>query len=153
MSVRKIPSESPCPVARALDILGDRWALMIVRDAFDGIRRFGQFQESLGIARNILTDRLRQLTAAGILDMVPASDGSSYQEYVLTPKGNDLFPVIVMLRQWGERYLFVRGEKHSVLIDGTSGKPVPTITLRNIEGEPLVADQTWVRKVGARSPT
>jgi DNA-binding HxlR family transcriptional regulator len=148
MVLRKIQSDSPCPVARALDIVGDRWTLMIVRDAFDGIRRFGQFQESLGIARNILTDRLKLLTAAGILDVVPASDGSLYQEYVLTPKGNDLFPVIVTLRQWGEGYLFVRGEKHSVLIDRATGKPVSTVALRNTEGKSLAADQTWVRKVG-----
>jgi DNA-binding HxlR family transcriptional regulator len=72
-----------------------------VRDAFDGMRRFGEFQESLGIARNILTDRLRLLVEAGVLDVAPASDGTAYQEYVLTPKGEALFPVIVTLRQWG----------------------------------------------------
>jgi DNA-binding HxlR family transcriptional regulator len=71
-----------------------------VRDAFDGMRRFGEFQESLGIARNIPTDRLRLLVQAGVLDVVPASDGTAYQEYVLRPKGEALFPVIVTLRQW-----------------------------------------------------
>lgn len=65
MAARKSLADSSCPVARAIDIVGDRWALLIVRDAFDGVRRFGQFQESLDIARNILTDRLRRLVEAG----------------------------------------------------------------------------------------
>ena len=69
------------------------------------------FQESLGIARNILTDRLRLLTEAGVLDMVPASDGSAYQEYALTPKGEALFPVMLTLRQWGEGNLFAKRGK------------------------------------------
>ena len=106
MAARKSLADSSCPVARAIDIVGDRWALLIVRDAFDGVRRFGQFQESLDIARNILTDRLRRLVEAGVLEVVAASDGSAYQEYILTPKGEALFPVIVTLRQWGEGYLF-----------------------------------------------
>ena len=88
-----------CPVARALDAIGDWWSLLIVRDAFDGVRRFGEFQKSLGVAKNILSDRLRTLVAHDILAAVPASDGSAYQEYVLTEKGQALFPVIVGLRQ------------------------------------------------------
>ncbi len=97
---------------RACEPLGKRLPdSAIVRDAFDGVRRFGAFQESLDIARNILTDRLRLLVEAGVLDVVPASDGSAYQEYVLKPKGEALFPVIVTLRKWGEANLFARGEK------------------------------------------
>ena len=69
-----------CPVARSVDIVGDRWSLLIVRDAFDGMRRFGDFQRSLGVARNILSDRLRKLVEAGVLDMQAASDGTAYQE-------------------------------------------------------------------------
>ncbi|WP_213777960.1 helix-turn-helix domain-containing protein [Caballeronia sp. dw_276] len=147
MARGKSPADSSCPVARALDVVGDRWSLLIIRDAFDGIRRFGEFQESLLIARNILTDRLKQLVESGLLDCVPASDGSAYWEYVLTPKGKALFPVIVTLRQWGEGNLFERGEKHSVLIDRANGKPVPKLAIKNAEGKALAAEGTFVKKV------
>ncbi|MDR5799932.1 MULTISPECIES: helix-turn-helix domain-containing protein [unclassified Caballeronia] len=147
MAQRKSLADSSCPVARALDIVGERWALLIVRDAFDGVRRFGEFQESLGIARNILADRLRLLVDAAVLEVVPASDGSAYQEYALTPKGEALFPVIVTLRQWGEANLFARGEKHSQLIDRASGKPVAKLTLRTASGIAPAARGTYVKKV------
>src|ERR1700742_3605508 len=106
MAKRKSLADSACPVARSLDIVGDRWSMLIVRDAFDGIRRFGEFEASLGIARNVLTDRLRRLVEENVFELVPASDGSAYQEYQLTSRGEALFPVIVMLRQWGEANLF-----------------------------------------------
>ncbi len=82
MPPRKPLSKEPCPVARTVDLIGDRWSLLIVRDAFDGIRRFGDFQQSLGMARNMLTDRLQKLVGAGILARQDASDGTAYQEYV-----------------------------------------------------------------------
>ncbi len=150
MGTRKTLSDSSCPVGRALEIVGDRWALLIVRDAFDGTRRFGQFQENLEIARNILSDRLKLLVGAGVLDVVPASDGSAYQEYALTPKGNALFPVIVALRQWGEATLFQRGEKHSRLIDRASARPVPKMVLRDAAGKALDPGETQVRKRAAK---
>src|SRR6202000_957697 len=93
-----------CPVARAVDAVGDWWALLIIRDAFLGKRRFGEFQKSLGAAKNILTPRLRALVDDGILTTVPASDGSAYHDYVLTPKGRGVFPVLVALRQWSEEF-------------------------------------------------
>lgn len=137
----------PCPVARGVDLVGDHWVLLIVRDAFDGVRRFGDFQRSLGVARNILSDRLRALVEDGILASQPASDGSAYEEYVLTPKGADLFPVIVALRQWGERHLFARGEAHSVLVHRATGKEVGALALRTAGGQALTAAETFVRKV------
>jgi DNA-binding HxlR family transcriptional regulator len=79
--------ESTCPVARSLDIIGDWWSLLIVRDALRGVKRFGEFQKSLGIAKNMLTARLKLLVEEGILTLQPASDGSAWQEYVLTDKG------------------------------------------------------------------
>jgi DNA-binding HxlR family transcriptional regulator len=82
--------------------VGDWWSLLIVRDAFAGRRRFGEFQRGLGIAKNILTDRLRRLAADGVLEQVPTSDGSAFMEYVLTEKGRGLFLVVVALGQWGE---------------------------------------------------
>ena len=83
--------EADCPVARALDAIGDWWSLLIIRDAFDGLRRFNEIQANLGIAKGMLSTRLRDLVARGVLDVAPASDGSAYQEYVLTQKGRDLF--------------------------------------------------------------
>ncbi|HEV7776848.1 MAG TPA: helix-turn-helix domain-containing protein [Luteibacter sp.] len=139
------PGET-CPVARSVDVVGDRWSLLIVRDVFDGIHRFGDFQRSLGVARNILTDRLRRLTEADVLEMQPASDGTAYQEYVLTAKGNSLFPVVVALRQWGEQHLFARGERHSLLIDKTTGKPVPFMAPQSSRNKVLEPGQTEVSK-------
>lgn len=137
-----------CPVARSLDVIGDWWSLLIVRDAFDGLRRFGEFQRSLGLAKNILADRLRTLLAHGILEQVPASDGSAYQEYVLTPKGRALFPVVVGLRQWGEAFFYGAGEPHSVLVDSKAGKPVRPLEVRAEDGRLLGPDDAVVKKVG-----
>ena len=109
MVKRTSHSDASCPVARPLDAIGDWWSLLIIRDAFDGLRRFGEFQKSLGLAKNILAARLRNLSEHGILDTAPASDGSAYQEYVLTKKGLALFPLLVALRQWGEEYFFQSG--------------------------------------------
>ncbi len=98
-----------CPSARALDVIGDWWSLLIVREAFDGVTRFSAFQKNLGIARNILSDRLRKLTGEEIMESVPDPNGGAHQEYRLTAKGRDLLPVVVSLRQWGEKHLFCAG--------------------------------------------
>jgi len=147
MPRRKTMNDEPCPVARGVDVVGDRWSLLIVRDAFDGIRRFGDLQRSLGVARNILSDRLRKLVDAGVLETQAASDGTAYQEYVLTAKGESLFPVVVALRQWGERHLFERGERHSVLVDKRTHKPVPFMAPAAKDGTPLGPAATEVKKV------
>ena len=101
---RKSLEKADCPIARSLDAIGDWWSLLIIRDAFLGIRRFSEFQKNIGLAKNILTVRLRALVDHGILTTAPASDGSAYQEYVLTPKGRGLFPILVALRQWSEEF-------------------------------------------------
>jgi DNA-binding HxlR family transcriptional regulator len=147
MSCELPPSYQPCPVARSVDLIGDRWALLIIRDAFDGARRFGDFQRGLGMARNILTDRLRKLVEAEILTTQPASDGTAYQEYVLTPKGNSLFPVIVALRQWGEDNLFAAGERHSVLIETQNNSVIAPMRPHAGDGRELTAENTRVRKL------
>lgn len=147
MAKRKSFENSHCPVARALDIIGDRWSLLIIRDAFDGMKRFSEFQESLGIAKNILSDRLKMLTQHNILKVVPASDGSAYQEYVLTPRGEDLFPTIVTLRQWGEEQLFQVGEKHSLLVERKSGKLIQKIEIKTKENKILNYADTIVYKL------
>ncbi|MGY1488551.1 winged helix-turn-helix transcriptional regulator [Methylobacillus pratensis] len=136
-----------CPVARSVDVVGDRWSLLIVRDVFDGMHRFGDFQRSLGVARNILSDRLRRLVDAGILKTRPASDGTAYQEYVLTPKGESLFPVVVALRQWGERHLFTQEEHHSLLIDRKTKQPIAYMAPQGGDGSVLMPSETEVQKL------
>lgn len=139
--------DDACPVARAVDLVGDRWSMLIVRDALDGISRFGDFQRNLGVARNILSDRLAALVEDGLLAIQPASDGSAYQEYVLTAKGESLFPAIVALRQWGERHLFAAGEAHSVLVEKASGKRVAAMQPHDHQGKVLKPAQALVKKI------
>ncbi|MFI9006840.1 winged helix-turn-helix transcriptional regulator [Actinosynnema sp. NPDC053489] len=133
-----------CPVARAVDVVGDRWSLLIIRDAMDGPRSFTDFQQSTGIARNILTDRLRKLTAHGLVTQVQAPSGKRLR-YALTPAGKDLFAVIVTLRQWGERHAFAPGEPHSVLVD-EHGAVVPRLVPVAEDGHPVTGDTTSVRQ-------
>jgi DNA-binding HxlR family transcriptional regulator len=94
-----------CSVARSLEVVGDRWTMLIVRDAMLGFRRFDDFQRHLGIARNTLTDRLQRLVDEGILDRRRYQERPDRYEYRLTRKGVDLWPVAVSLVKWGDRYL------------------------------------------------
>jgi len=98
---RSLPSES-CSIQRTLDVIGDRWTLLILRDIFRGVRRFSLIQSDLGIARNLLTDRLSGLVEAGIVDRVPYQDRPLRHEYCLTPKGRALSPALVALMRWGD---------------------------------------------------
>ncbi|NHZ91255.1 transcriptional regulator [Massilia sp. CCM 8733] len=147
MAKRKSMKADACPVARSLDAIGERWCLLVVRDAFDGARRFGDFQRRLGVARNILADRLRVLVEEGVLAVQPAADGTAYQEYVLTAKGESLFPLIVALRQWGERQLFAEGEAHSQLVDRQSGQALAPMLPRAADGRLLEPADTLVNKL------
>jgi len=144
MAKRISHKDSMCGVARPLDAIGDWWSLLIIRDAFDGLRRFGEFQKSLGLARNILSARLRNLVAHGIMDTVPASDGGPYQEYVLTRKGQGLFPLLVALRQWGEDFFFEPDEPHVTLVDRVTRLPVRRLELRAQDGRMLMAEDTVI---------
>ena len=134
-----------CPIARSLDAIGDWWSLLIIRDALLGRRRFGEFQKSLGLAKNILAVRLRALVDRGILDMAPASDGSAYQEYVLTPKGRGLFPVLVALRQWSEEFDETPEEIATILVDRERGRPVRKLELHSRDGRLLGAGDTALK--------
>ena len=113
-----------CSIARALEVVGERWTLLIVRDAFLGLRRFDEFQASLGVARNVLTDRLNRLVEEGILERVRYSERPERYEYRLTRKGRDLQIALEGLRQWGDKYV--------------SDKP-PRITRRKSDKRPVVA--------------
>src|SRR5438128_11438111 len=92
-------TDPTCPVARTIDLVGDKWSLLIVRDAMDGAAAFTEFQQRLGIARNILADRLRKLVDHGILGLTPSGTRHVYE---LTPAGQDLFTTVVALPQWVE---------------------------------------------------
>jgi len=134
---RKSLEKADCPIARSLDAIGDWWSLLIIRDAFLGIRRFSEFQKNIGLAKNILTVRLRALIDHGILTTAPASDGSAYQEYVLTPKGRGLFPILVALRQWSEEFSGEIKGFPTLLVDRDQGRPVRKLELRAEDGRML----------------
>jgi DNA-binding HxlR family transcriptional regulator len=123
MLEREYPGQN-CSLARALGIVGERWTLLIIRDAFLGLRRFDQFQQSLGIARNVLTDRLNRLVDEGVLERVRYGDRPMRHEYQLTPKGRDLLLPLTAFRQWGDKYL--------------SPKP-PALLRRKSDSEEVVA--------------
>jgi DNA-binding HxlR family transcriptional regulator len=137
-------TDPDCPVARTVDLVGDKWSLLIVRDAMDGARSFTEFQRRTGIARNILTDRLHKLVAHGILAQRAAPSGRR-QEYVLTDAGHDLFAVVVSLRQWGERHAFGPGEPHSELLD-RDGVPLARLVPARADGTPVGDDDTHVQR-------
>jgi DNA-binding HxlR family transcriptional regulator len=134
-----------CPIARSLDAIGDWWSLLIIRDALVGRRRFGEFQRSLGLAKNILTVRLRTLVDQGILKMAPASDGSAYQEYVPTPKGRGVFPILVALRQWSEEFDERPEQIATILVDRKNGRPVRRLELRSQDGRLLTSADTALK--------
>ena len=138
-----------CPVARTLDRVGDRWSLLIVRDAFDGVRRFSDFQRSLGMSRSMLSQRLQALQEAGVLAQQPAADGSRYHDYVLTTQGQALFPLVVALRQWGEGFLFAEGEPRSQLLAIADGRALAPMLPRDAGGQVLDAAAMQVFKPDA----
>jgi DNA-binding HxlR family transcriptional regulator len=118
-----------CSIASALDVVGEPWTLLIVRDAFYGVRRFDDFQENLGIARNVLTARLKKLVQAGVFRKVAYRQRPLRHEYRLTEKGAALFTVIVGLKEWGDRYgAAARSGKPMELQNREDGKPLePTL--------------------------
>lgn len=101
-------SENWCPVARAMSVIGDRWTLLIVRDCFLGKSRFDQFQQSLGVTRHLLSDRLKRLVDAGVLERNAYSQRPVRYDYVLTDKGRDFAPALIGLKDWGKKHMPVR---------------------------------------------
>ncbi|HEX4904052.1 MAG TPA: helix-turn-helix domain-containing protein [Acidimicrobiales bacterium] len=117
-----------CSIAGTLEIIGDRWTILILRDAFRGVRRFDEIQQDLGIARNVLADRLSKLVDHGVLEKRPYQDRPVRYEYRLTPKGIDLSPALVALMRWGDKHL--------------AGDDIPTVLVHDSCGTPL--DQTFI---------
>jgi DNA-binding HxlR family transcriptional regulator len=93
-----------CSVAQCLEVVGEWWSMLIIRDAFLGVTRFDEFQDRLGISRNILNQRLSHLVESGVLAKVPYSEHPPRYDYRLTDKGRDLWPVLTTMRQWGDKY-------------------------------------------------
>jgi DNA-binding HxlR family transcriptional regulator len=151
---RKSFSEMHCSVAQCLEIVGEWWSLLIIRDVFLGVTRFDQMQERLGISRNVLNQRLASLVSAGVLAKVPYSEHPPRFDYRLTDKGRDLWPVITTMRQWGDRYAAPDGPPMELIHKGCAqvtqaklvcsecGEPMGPRDVRGVPGpgavEPLV---------------
>ena len=122
--LRRTYDSQVCSIARALELVGERWSLLVIRDAFLGKRRFDEFQESLGIASNVLSDRLRRLVEAGILERVRYQEHPERFEYRLTDQGRELNTALVALLHWGDRYLAPSGPPRIVEHAGCGGDVV-----------------------------
>lgn len=130
-----------CSVAQSLEIIGEWWTVMILRDAFLGVTRFEQFQGRLGIARNVLSARLDGLVDHGVMERRVYDEARNRSDYVLTPKGQALWPVLVTLRQWGDEWVVGAGNESITLLHASCGQPTKGVLACEQCGEPLTLDQ------------
>lgn len=128
-------AELACPMARTLEVIGEWWSPLILREAFLGVRRFGDFERRLGIAKNVLSARLRRLVEAGVLERRPSKEDAREVEYRLSDKGRDLLPVLLALAQWGQRWTGCGPGLH--FVNRHTGAPLAPITVRDVDGTPL----------------
>jgi len=136
-----------CPLPPAVELIGEKWAFLILRGALNGLQHFEEFQAGLGIARNILSDRLARMVAGGILKRSADPSDKRKVVYSLTPKGEGLLPVVLALRQWGEEWGY--GKMRVVLADRRDGKAVRKICVQAHDGRELdLADLTWIDREG-----
>src|SRR3954470_10408696 len=131
-----------CSVAQCLEVIGEWWSMLIVRDAFLGVRRFDDFQSPLGISRNILPSRLTSLVDAGVLEKVPYQERPLRHEYRLTDKGRDLWPVLTTMREWGDKWAAPNGAPLDV-VHAPRGEFIPLNHTSTACGKP--ADRRSVR--------
>jgi len=137
--------DEDCAVARSLEILGDWWTLLVVREAFFGARRFADFEANLDISKNVLTRRLEHLVGHGVLERVDAGVHGPRYEYALTPMGKDLATVLTALRQWGDRWIFGAGREPLLVHDRRTGRPIPRLRIAGEDGQPLGARDLELR--------
>ena len=130
-------SEMNCGIGQALEAFGDWWSLLIVRDAFFGARRFGDFQKSLGIAKNVLSTRLQHLVEHEIFERVDVGSEGEHFEYRLTAKGEALLPVLTALREWSDEWIFGPGNEPVIFQDRRSGRRIPRLAVTDADGRPL----------------
>lgn len=134
-----------CPLPPAVELIGEKWAFLILRGALNGLHHFEEFQAGLDIARNILSDRLSKLVAGGILERSPDPSDKRKVIYALTPKGEGLLPVVLALRQWGEDWGY--GTMRVQLADSKDHKPVRKICVQAHDGRPLkLSELTWIER-------
>jgi DNA-binding HxlR family transcriptional regulator len=124
-----------CPVARSMAVLGERWAMLVLRECFYGTTRFDEFERNLGIAPNILSARLRELTAHGLLEKVPGASGR--HDYRLTGKGRDFFPAYIALKGWADRWMTGPEGPPVLLEDRATGQPIAAPQVLSAAGTPL----------------
>ncbi len=145
---------SNCSLANTLNLIGEGWTILILREAFYGSRRFEDFQQHLGIARNILTTRLQKLCDNGILERVPVKEGAKRHEYKLTPMGRDLYPTLITLTQWGDRWLHQADGVPIRFLDRATGEEIADVAILSKEGRPLKEyDLALVAGPGANDET
>jgi DNA-binding HxlR family transcriptional regulator len=156
MPLRSDWSTAHCPVARSLDVLGDPWLVLILRDAVAGVRRYDGFRASLGIADNVLSRRLRTMVAAGLLRKVPyRAEQRTHEEYALTEAGADLLPVLNALTLWGERHTEAPApDAHMAIVHRDCGRTTGYSDTCEHCGTPLtLANTAWHRPWLADEPT
>jgi DNA-binding HxlR family transcriptional regulator len=147
-------SRENCSVARTLEVVGDWWSLLLIREAFTGTRRFADFEANLDIAKNVLTQRLRHLVHHGVFQRVDAGEHGRRYEYELTAMGRDLFTLLTALRQWGDRWVFGPGREPLLVEDVRTGRPIPRLRVLGEDGAPLSGrDLRVVAGPGARGRT
>ena len=125
-----------CGLPAALEVMGERWSVLVLRAAFNGLVHFEDFSGQLGIARNILSNRLARLVENGVLARVPCEHDRRKVEYRLTEKGSDLLPAMIALRQWGEKYT-MKVPSNPVLVDARNGEPIRPIGIRAADGRDI----------------
>ncbi|MCF3132278.1 winged helix-turn-helix transcriptional regulator [Streptomyces olivochromogenes] len=135
----------PCSIARTVDVLGDAWSSLLLREAFYGSSRFEEFQRELGIARNTLTDRLRRLVDEGLMEKRRYESEPPRYEYVLTEKGRDFFPVLAALSRWGDRWLAGEEGAPVTLHHDTCDHDAHAEVVCSACGEPMRSENTSVR--------
>lgn len=136
MALPRTYESQNCSVARSLEVVGDRWTMLLIRTAFQGVRRFDDFQDELGVARNVLADRLTRLCAEGIMRRVRYQERPERFEYRLTRKGVELWPAIMTLLMWGDRHYAPDGPPLIIGHRGCAGRLTPRFTCDSC-GEPL----------------
>lgn len=130
-----------CSIARTLEVVGDWWTLLIVREAFFGSRRFGEFEKNLGIAPNVLTQRLGKLVEDGILVVETTSASGKALSYRLSPKGRDLFPVLVAMLQWGDKHASAPKGAPVRIVERRNGQEIAPMQLRSASGDELTVSE------------
>lgn len=126
-----------CSVARAMDVVGDRWSILLLREAYYGVKRFDEFQYYVGIAPNILSTRLKKLVDAGIMAKVPLPEHAGRYEYILTEKGRDFLPTYLALKKWGDDWLAEPAGPQVVFKDRFNGQEIKYPEVLNARGAPL----------------